>query len=206
MSPRRTKSSHTTTPSASTAIGSKTRSTRSTRVRASSFALTSLIIVRPTSRSWSLGLTDGARQGLRDLPAMAGIIGGGAEAFVARIGRVDQKLGEDATGPRGHYHDPLREIDRLEHRVGDEDDGLAQQLPERQQVVVEAKARDLVERGERLVHQQELRLGHQRARDRGAHLHPARELARVAPREAGKSDAGERGVDARLRRRLETRE
>src|SRR5262249_8509969 len=68
------------------------------------------------ARSWSLRRGDGARQGFRDLPAMAGIIGGGAEAFVARIGRVDQKLGEDAAGPRGHYHDPLREIDRLEHR------------------------------------------------------------------------------------------
>src|SRR5215831_16529298 len=199
MSPRRTKSSHTTTPSASTAIGSKTRSTRSTRVRASSFALTSLIIVRPTSRSWSLGRGDGARQGLRDLPAMADIIGGGAEAFVARIGRVDRELGEEAAGPRGHYHDPLRQIDRLEHRMGDEDDGLAQRLPERQQVVVEAKARDLVERGERLVHQQERRLGDERARDRGAHLHSAGELTRIALRKAGKSDARERGVDARLR-------
>src|SRR5215469_16028776 len=125
MLPRCTKSSHTTTPSASTAIGSKTRSTRSTRVRASSFALASLIIVRSRSRSCSLRRADGARQGFRDLPAMADIIGGGAEAFVARIGRVDQKFGEDATGPRGQYHDPLREIDRLEHRVGDEDDGLA---------------------------------------------------------------------------------
>src|SRR5499427_8564425 len=168
MRPTRTKSSHTTTPSASTAIGSKTRSARSTRVRASSFALASLILVRPTSRSWSLRRGDGARQGFRDLPAMADIIGGGAEAFVARIGRVDQKLGEDAAGPRGHYHDSLREIDRLEHRMGDKDHGLAQRLPERQQVVVEAKARDLVERGERLVHQQELRLGNERARNRGA--------------------------------------
>src|SRR5215472_12443488 len=118
MWPTRTKSSHATTPSASTAIGSKTRSARSTRVRASSFALASLMIVCSRSRSWSLRRADGARQCFRDLPAMAGIIGGGAEAFVARIGRVDEELGEDATGPRGHYHDPLREIDRLEHRMG----------------------------------------------------------------------------------------
>src|SRR5262249_1055531 len=155
----RTTSSHTTTPSASTAIGSSTRSPRSTRVRASSFALASLIIARSRSRSWSLGRRDGARQAFRDLPPMPDIVAGGAEAFVARIGRVDQKLGEDAAGPRGHYHDPLREIDRFEHRMGDEHDGLAQRLPEHQQVVIEAKARDLVERGERLVHQQELRLG-----------------------------------------------
>src|SRR5215471_19505242 len=139
MSPTRTTSSHRTTPSASTAIGSSTRSTRSTRGRVSSFAFTALMIYRSRSRSWSFRRGDGARQGFRDLPAMADIIGGGAEAFVARIGRVDRELGEEAAGPRGHYHDPLRQIDRLEHRMGDEDDGLAQRLPERQQVVVEAK-------------------------------------------------------------------
>src|SRR5262245_51351951 len=203
MSPTRTKSSQTTTPSASTAIGSSTRSTRSTRVRAASFALASLIIPRSRSRSWSLGRADSARQGFRDLPAVAGIICGGAEAFVARIGRVDQELGEDASGPRGHYHDPLREIDRLEHRMGDEHDGLAERLPERQQVIVEAKARDLVERRKRLVHKQELRLGDESARDRGAHLHATGELARIALRESGKTDARERRIDARWRVRLE---
>jgi hypothetical protein len=46
-------------------------------------------------------------------------------------------------------------------------------LPQRQQIVVELEAGDLVERGERLVHQQQLRLGDQCARDRGAHLHAA---------------------------------
>src|SRR5262245_27496196 len=126
MSPTRTTSSHRTTPSASTAIGSSTRSTRSTRERASPFALASLMIYRSRSRSWSLGRGDGARQGFRDLPALADIVGGGAEAFVARIGRIDQELGEDAAGPRRHHDDPLGEIDRLEHRMGDEDDGLAQ--------------------------------------------------------------------------------
>src|SRR6266487_4100911 len=133
MSPTRTTSSHTTTPSASTAIGSSTRSTRSTRVRASPFALASLMISRSRSRSWSLRRGDGAGEGFRDLPAAADIVGGGAKAFVARIRRVDQELGEDAAGPRGHYDDPLREIDRLEHRMGNEDDRLAQRLPERQQ-------------------------------------------------------------------------
>src|SRR5262249_29903743 len=59
------------------------------------------------------------------------------------------------------------------------------------------------ERGERLVHQQELRLGDERARDRGAHLHAARELARIALRESGKTDARERRIDARWRVRPE---
>src|SRR5262249_3701259 len=146
MSPTRTTSSHSTAPNASTAIGSSTRSPRSTRGRASSFALAALMISRSRSRSWSLRRTDGARHGSRYLPAPADIVGGGAEAFVARIRRIDQELGEDAAGAGRHHDDPLREIDRFEHRMGDEDDGLAQRLPERQQVVVEAKARDFVER------------------------------------------------------------
>ena len=37
----------------------------------------------------------------------------------------------------------------------------------------------LVERGEGLVHQQKPRPGHQRARDRDAHAHPAREFSRI---------------------------
>ena len=60
----------------------------------------------------------------------------------------------------------LREIDQLEHRMGDEDHGLSERPPEREQIVVELEAGDLVERGERLVHQQQLRFGDERARDR----------------------------------------
>ena len=138
-------------------------------------------------------------QRVRDQPAVARIVGRGAEAFIAWKRRVNRELGEHPAGPRRHHHDPLREVDRLEHRMGDEHHGLAQRLPQRQEVVVEAKARDLVERGERLVHQQQRGLGDQRARDRGAHLHPARKLARIALREAGKPDARERRVDARRR-------
>ena len=49
-------------------------------------------------------------------------------------------------------------------------------------------------------------LGDERARDRGAHLHAAGELARIARREIGKTDARERGIDARLRVRLQPHE
>ena len=69
----------------------------------------------------------------------------------------------------------------------------------REQIVVEAKARDLVERRERLVHQQEPRLGHQRTRDRCAHLHAAGELARIARCKARQAYARKRRLDARLR-------
>src|SRR5262249_43537978 len=200
MSPTRTTSSHSTTPSASTAIGSSTRSIRSATGDLSSFALVLLMLV--PDRSPLVRGVGGAGQSFRDVTAVADVIGGSAEAFVARIGRVDRKLGEDAARPPRHHDYALGKIDGLEHTMADEDDGLAQRTPEREQVVVEAKAGDLVERGKRLVHQQELRLGHERARDRGAHLHSPRELARIALREAGKADARERGVDARLRRWL----
>ena len=48
-----------------------------------------------------------------------------------------------------------------------------------QQILVELEAGDLVERGEGLVEQQQPRLGDQRARDRDAHAHAARKLARI---------------------------
>ena len=76
-----------------------------------------------------------------------------AEALVARIGCVDAQFGEHAAWSRRHHHDALRQVDRLEHRVRNEDDGLAECVPERQQIVVELEAGDLVERRERLVHE-----------------------------------------------------
>ena len=51
--------------------------------------------------------------------------------------------------------------------------------PQRQQIVVELEAGDLVERRERLVHQQHARRGDQRARDRHPHPHAAGEFARI---------------------------
>ena len=53
-----------------------------------------------------------------------------------------------------------------------------------EQIVVELEARDLVERGEGLVHQEHPRVRDQRARDRHAHLHAARQLARIGALEA----------------------
>ena len=49
-------------------------------------------------------------------------------------------------------------------------------------------ARLLVERAERLVHEQHRRVGHERARDRGALLHPARQLVRPSARVVGQAD------------------
>ena len=81
-------------------------------------------------------------------------------------------------------------------------------LPQLEQVAVELVARDLVERAEGLVHQQQRGLRDQAARDRHAHLHAARQLARQvagelvqarpAPaRRARAASASARGTPAR---------
>ena len=61
------------------------------------------------------------------------------------------------------------------------------------------RAGDLVERAERLVHEEEIGLGDERARDRHAHLHAARELARIARRERREPDELERRRDRAVR-------
>jgi hypothetical protein len=112
------------------------------------------------------------------------------------MGRIDRKLGEDAAGPPRHHDNPLRKVDRLEHRMGDEDDGLAQIAPQRQQIVIEPKPRDLVERRERLVHQQDVRIDDQRPRQRHPHLHAAGQFARIRFGKFGQSHLRQRLADA----------
>jgi len=54
-----------------------------------------------------------------------------------------------------------------------------------------------VERGERLVHQQHGRIRYQSACDRGALLHPARNLTWIVVAKAREADEPERFIDAR---------
>ena len=70
----------------------------------------------------------------------------------------------------------------------------------REQLQVEALARHLVERAERLVHQQQRGRERERARDRDALLHAAGELPRMVVVEARELDEVEHLLDA-LRRR-----
>ena len=70
--------------------------------------------------------------------------------------------------------------------------------PERAQLLVEPLSSELVERGERLVEQEQLRLGDERPRDRDAHAHASRELVGIAPHCVGELDIVER---TRARRR-----
>jgi hypothetical protein len=94
----------------------------------------------------------------------------------------------DTIGKNATIQAQIRSVHRLVHAVGHEDDGPALAGPERQEIVVELEARDLVERRERLVHQEKLRMGDERSRDRHAHLHAAAELARIGLLEAVEPD------------------
>ena len=72
--------------------------------------------------------------------------------------------------------------------VRDEDHGLARAPPDVEQPLAHQDARLLVERAEGLVHQEDLRVERERAPDRDALLHPARELARILLGEAGEAE------------------
>jgi len=82
--------------------------------------------------------------------------------------------------------------------MGDEDDGLAQFAPQREQVVVEPETGDLVERGKRFVHQEDIRIGDQSARQRDPHLHATRQFAREGAGKFGKSHPRQYRLDARV--------
>ena len=108
-------------------------------------------------------------------------------SIVARPRQVDVVDPREPARPRRHDDDAVGEEDRLADVVRDEHDRLAALAPEPEQKQVHLVARERVERAERLVHQQHVRVLRQRADDRRALLHPARELAR---HRAGRSRRG----------------
>ena len=94
---------------------------------------------------------------------------------VARARQVDRELADRMRrGPRGEHHDAIGERDRLLEVVGDEDDALAVGAPELEQLVLHQLARLDVERGEGLVHEQDLRVEDQHLRERRALAHASR--------------------------------
>ena len=97
----------------------------------------------------------------------------------ARPRDVDLDDLADAAGSRAHDAHRVGEQDRLVDVVRDERDRAAMALPELGQEALRAGPRERVERAERLVHEQHLRVVRERARDRHALLHAARELLGV---------------------------
>src|SRR5918993_65991 len=106
----------------------------------------------------------------------------------AGVRQVDLDDAGDLARPRRHDDNAGREEHRFGDRVRDEDDGGERLLPDPEQLVVQPLPRHLVERAERLVHQQQRRRERERAGDRNALLHAARQLPRVVLLEAGQLD------------------
>src|SRR5204862_2172801 len=106
------------------------------------------------------------------------------------IGAVEPRLDDflDMPGARRHDRDPLRKKHRLLHIVSNKDDGFARALPDAQELGLHETARLGVEGAKRLVHQQDAGVDRQRAGDRSALLHAARELRRIAVLKPGKPD------------------
>ena len=101
-----------------------------------------------------------------------------------------------AGGLRQHQR-AVAQRDRLGDVMGDEDDGLAPEVPKPEQVVLQLHARLRVERAERLVHQDDRRIVDERADEGGALAHAAGELVRIVVLEAGKADRADQHLGAR---------
>src|SRR5438105_356619 len=124
----------------------------------------------------------------------SGLRGGGALDGGARI-HVPHELRDivvgwprEDVGARARLHDApafedgdlVAELQGLVEIVTDEEDGLPDPLLQRQQLVLELAADERVERRERLVHEQDVRIGRERPREPDALLHAAGELAAIA--------------------------
>ena len=106
----------------------------------------------------------------------------------ARARQLDRHHALQLAGPVGHHQHAVGELHGLGDVVGDQQAGLLQLMLDLQHLVAEQQPRLLVERAERLVHQQDLRLGGERARDRDALAHAAGQLGRIALLEAVEAD------------------
>ena len=86
----------------------------------------------------------------------------------------------DDFGPGLQDRDPVAELDRLIEVVGDEDDGLAELVLQAQQFVLQPLAGNRVDGPERLVHQQNRRVGSQCPCDPHPLLLPTGQLTGIA--------------------------
>src|SRR5919112_2191391 len=105
---------------------------------------------------------------------------------------------EDPARLRLHDDGPVGERHGLLHVVRDEHDGRARLLPQPEQMLVQARAGEGVERREGLVEEQYLGIRHEGARDGDALLLAARQIARPAVGMFDQADLVERMCDAGL--------
>ena len=98
---------------------------------------------------------------------------------VTRPRQRDFHLAVDPAGARRHYHHLVGEEDRLLDRMRYKQHGQARALLDFEQFVLKPFPAHGVERAERLVHQDDLGIVREHARDRDALLHAAGELMRI---------------------------
>src|SRR5215211_1346374 len=103
-----------------------------------------------------------------------------------------------ATGPWRQHNDAVGQDHSLLHIVGDEENGDPPHCMNAQQFPMHAAAGLRVEARERFVHEQNIRLADEAARQRNAAAHAARELVRIGVGEVTKLDQ----VQRRLRTSL----
>ena len=111
---------------------------------------------------------------------------------VERLGRAELVR----SGPR-HHGDAVGHGQRLLLVVGDEDEGDADLVLDGLELLLHPLAEPPVERGERLVEQQDLRPRHQRAGERHPLLLAAGQLADAPVAQAAEADQLEHGADPR---------
>src|SRR6266540_2945208 len=85
---------------------------------------------------------------------------------------------DDASGPIAEQHDAIGEIHRFVEVVGHEHERRFVALPRREQMILQAHARECVEAAERLVEQEHLRLRDECARESDTLRHATGELLR----------------------------
>jgi hypothetical protein len=134
------------------------------------------------------GLMRGPRAGRARSPRQACELRVEAQVGHPRVGERDGVVGHDAAWPGAHHQHPRGEEHCLADGVRDEQTGEALASEERDDLVVQPLARDLVDGAEWLVEQEHLRVEDEAARQRCPHLHAAGQLLGVLALEPGEPD------------------
>jgi hypothetical protein len=109
-------------------------------------------------------------------------------ACAIRRHRVFDDLGDYRVRAVRHEQDLVGEQDRLVDVVRDHEHRLVRRAHDPHELVLDRAPGERVERAERLVEEQHLRLDRERARDPHALLHPPGELGRLLVLGAGQAD------------------
>ena len=115
-------------------------------------------------------------------------VGSSSMSGVRGCGRSMRSTPTTRPGARRQHDDPIRQVDRLGQRVGDEQHRRVERLAQPRQQVSHVGPGDLVERRERLVHQEVRSAERERPGEGDALLHAARQLVRVGVAEVGEPD------------------